>query len=213
MERRCFDCTIRSIDGDSFNVEGIASPFNKRSLNLGYEDYKVFEVMKPGAFKNAIERSDTIALFNHDPNFVLGRSSAGTLSLTETEAGLKALINTQREGAIKDLVLTPMQRGDIKGMSIGFTIDDMEIREVKEGDEVYLLREISRIGSLVDVSVVTFPAYPDTTVHTNDFQNAKNDVIKYITERQAKELVSIRLSEEADLYRQRQMNLKLKFGV
>ena len=55
------------------------------------------EVIEPGAFRAALARKDDVrALWNHDPNHVLGRSTAGTLVLTEDERGLRVLHDSQR---------------------------------------------------------------------------------------------------------------------
>lgn len=139
-------------------LKGLASPFGKESEDMGFR-----EVIQKGAFARALGKTDTIALFNHDPNFVLGRKSSNTLALREIEEGLEADIEPPDTQLVRDMVLVPVERGDIKGMSIGFTVakgGDMW-EERKDGT---VLRTIKEIDELFDVSVVTYPAYPDTTI-------------------------------------------------
>ncbi len=65
---------------------------------------------------------DVRGLFNHDPNFILGRSAAGTLSLSVDERGLRYDITAPDTQTIRDLVLAPMMRGDINQSSFAFRV-------------------------------------------------------------------------------------------
>jgi HK97 family phage prohead protease len=118
----------------------------------GYE-----EVIRPGAFRKTLLEADVRALFNHDWNYVLGRSSAGTLALEEDDRGLAYRITPSSSGIVRDLVLEPMRRGDLDASSFAF-------RAVKAPEttdaEGRTLREIQE-AELVDVSVVTFPQYAE----------------------------------------------------
>ncbi|WP_411901134.1 HK97 family phage prohead protease, partial [Salmonella enterica] len=77
------------------------------------------QIMRPRALVEV--RNDVVrALFNHDPNFILGRRSAGTLALTVDERGLRYDITAPETQTIRDLVLAPMQRGDINQSSFAF---------------------------------------------------------------------------------------------
>ena len=120
------------------------------------------EKIAPGAFKKALKSSDARALFNHDPNIILGRQSAGTLKLKEDEKGLLSEVNPPDTQYIRDVVLAPMKRGDIKEMSFGFLVKTEEWKEEKEKE--FVTRTIIEVDRLFDISPVTFPAYPDTSV-------------------------------------------------
>lgn len=169
LERRAF--TLKEIrvmadsEGDPESgpkIYGYSAVFNQLSHDLG----GFRERIRPGAFANTIRVDDVRALFNHDANYVLGRNVSGTLKLAEDEHGL--IIDTTPPNAqwAKDLVES-IKRGDIDQMSFGFrTIsDDWH----KENDEV--IRELIEV-ELYDVSIVTYPAYPQTVVHARDLLNA-----------------------------------------
>ena len=138
-------------------LAGYAALFNTASDDLG----GFTEVITPGAFKNAIPKSDIRALFNHDPNFVMGRNKAGTLTVAEDTRGLSMEVTPPDVQWVRDLLVS-VERGDIDQMSFGF-------RVAKGGDEwLYtddaVTRTITEIEELFDVAVVTYPAYPDTDV-------------------------------------------------
>ncbi len=138
-------------------LAGYAALFNTASDDLG----GFTEVITPGAFKGAIPKSDIRALFNHDPNYVLGRNKSGSLSVSEDNRGLAMEVTPPDIQWVRDLLVS-VERGDIDQMSFGF-------RVAKGGDEwVYtddaVTRTITEISELFDVAVVTYPAYPDTDV-------------------------------------------------
>ena len=145
--------TIKSDDGIKF--AGYAAVFNKLSEDLG--GFK--EKIKPGAFRGAIKNSDTRALFNHDSNYVLGRKSSGTLELKEDKKGLYTIIDPPDTQWARDLAKS-IERGDINQMSFGFLLEEDKWDEKKDG----VVRTLIRVSELADISPVTFPAYPDTSV-------------------------------------------------
>lgn len=158
IERRYIPATLaelRESGDDGPSIEGYAALFNVLSEDLG----GFREQIAPGAFSSAITTSDIRALFNHDPNYVLGRVAAGTLSVEEDGRGLK-MQNTPPDTQWARDLLVSMRRGDVNQMSFGFIVeeDDWE----KKDDIVY--RTIKKVAQLFDVSPVTYPAYPDTTV-------------------------------------------------
>jgi HK97 family phage prohead protease len=141
------------------------------------------EIVRAGAFANAIkEKQDVRSLFNHDANFVLGRTRSGTLKLAEDKTGLLSRTDPPDTQLVRDLVLEPIRRGDVSQMSFAFiprrndktviteedgvTIIDrggerLTIR--MEGDRQIEEREILDVN-LYDVSPVTYPAYEATDV-------------------------------------------------
>ncbi len=170
--------------GPPLKIVGHASVFNRWATLVDDRHFRWREVIRPGAFKNAIkERQDVRALFNHDPNFVLGRTKSGTLVLSEDARGLLSETIPPDTQTVRDLVIAPMERGDVDGMSFAFSIrraatvtiterDDgsvvtdsggERITQRFEGDRLIEDREVLD-ADLYDVSPVTYPAYDGTSV-------------------------------------------------
>jgi HK97 family phage prohead protease len=142
-------------DGAPPVIDGHAAVFDQLSEDLG----GFREIIKPGSFLLALAASDVRALWNHNPDFVLGRQSSGTVTVVEDDRGLGTSINPPDTQLIRDMVLTPMRRGDVNQASFGFWIDKDEWSTMPDGT---LLRTIIAFRELFDVSPVTFPAYPQT---------------------------------------------------
>lgn len=132
--------------------------FGQRSDKLGF----FYEYIDKDAFNEA-DTSDVVALFNHDNNYVLGRSSSGTLRFNIQNDGVYYEIDSPQTQTIRDLVLAPMKRGDIKGSSFAFSIaEGGDEWEYNKAADVYT-RYIKKIDRLYDLSPVTTPAYPQST--------------------------------------------------
>ena len=114
------------------------------------------ERIAPGAFIRSLESGrDVLALADHDPKSVLGRTSSGTLALSEDSHGLAFTLTLPDTTAGRDLAALAA-RGDLGGMSFGF----VPVDEVWAGDT----RELREV-ELHEVSVVqSWPAYPQTSV-------------------------------------------------
>jgi HK97 family phage prohead protease len=146
-------------EGDETRLIGYAAKFNKLSVDMGFWE-PCYEKIAPGAFTDAIKDGDTRALKNHDPNLILGRSTSGTLQLTENKIGLKFNIDIPNTTTGKD-TLEEVRRGDITGCSFAFTVASETWENQEDGS---ILRTINKVDKLFDVGPVTYPAYPDTTV-------------------------------------------------
>ena len=154
---------IADSDGGGATIEGHAAVFDSWSETLG-GIFPFKEIVRKGAFNESIGKDDIRALFNHDPNYVLGRNRAGTLELVEDDIGLRVKITPPDTSWAKD-ILTSIRRGDITQMSIGFIVEDDQW-STKDGMDV---REIRKV-QLFDVSPVTFPAYTATDVGVRAMQ-------------------------------------------
>lgn len=155
IERRAYSLTdITTESGDAVpQIRGHAAVFGQLSDDLG----GFREQVAAGAFHKTIAEADIRALFNHNPDYVLGRTRSGTLSLVEDTAGLAVSITPPDTTYARDL-LTSMQRGDVDQMSFGFrTVRDNWAQDTS-GQTIRTLLEVR----LYDVSLVTFPAYPQT---------------------------------------------------
>jgi len=142
-------------DGDNGPViVGYAAVFDQWSEDLG----GFVERVRPGAFAGALQ-GDVRALWNHDRNMVLGRTVAGTLTLTEDEIGLRYEIQPPDSTWGRDAVVA-IRRGDVSQSSFGFqTLRD----EWRQAGSDRVERDLLEVN-LFDVSPVTFPAYPQATV-------------------------------------------------
>lgn len=145
---------VRAEADQAARIVGHAAVFNSLSEDLG----GFREQIAPGAFAKAIG-GDVRALFNHDPNWVLGRSIAKTLTMAEDARGLAVEILPPDTEQGRQ-VLASVRRGDVSGMSFGFTTLADEWRKQTDGSWVRTLKDLT----LFDVSPVTFPAYRQTDV-------------------------------------------------
>lgn len=149
-----------SVDGEGRTVTGYAALFNSPSEQM----WNFREQIAAGAF-DATDMSDVRALFNHDPNMLLARTSSGTLSLEVDSRGLKYSFELPDTQAGRDLGEL-LRRGDVSQSSFGFTIAEDEWQEKRNdaGEVEETTRVIKKVSRLYDVSPVTYPAYPDTSV-------------------------------------------------
>lgn len=161
LERRAFateGLKIETRDDGKARLVGHAAVFNSLSEDLG----GFREQILPGAFAEAISGDDVRALFNHDPNFVLGRNRSKTLTLAEDARGLLIEIVLPETQTVRDLVVAPIERGDVSQMSFAFSVRPGGQDWAKD-DEGRVVRTLKRVR-LYDVSPVVYPAYPETDV-------------------------------------------------
>ncbi|ATG18038.1 HK97 family phage prohead protease [Providencia alcalifaciens] len=191
QETRCYIGEVRAEsrdEGSASHIIGLGSVFDSRSeLMCGFK-----EIIKPGAFDDVLN-DDVRGLFNHDPNYILGRTAAGTLSLSVNERGLVYDITVPDTQTIRDLVLAPMQRGDINQSSFSFRVA-RDGEDWYQDDDGVIIREIHRFSRLFDVSPVTYPAYQEAGAairSMNAWKEARDsgDLQKAINQKLARERV------------------------
>ena len=170
IERRTFtvqDVEARQTEDGTMRLRGYAAVFNDASVPLPFK-----ETIAPGAFRKTLsETPDVRLLINHE-GLPLARTKNGTLTLSEDERGLfmDAEIADTTEG--RDLYKL-VERGDVDQMSFAFRV----IRQKwNEDRSVRTLTEVSLADG--DVSVVTYPAYPTTTVEAREALKNAMDAIK-----------------------------------
>ena len=167
---------------ESRRVEGKPIIFGVRSVNLTpwSESREVYEVLEPGCIsQDLISRSDIILNINHSNMVtdVLGRcnNGKGTLEVSLRENFVEAACDLPKTNTAND-TLELIKRGDITGMSFAFSDDYQDSEngvsyertsEIHDGKEVWL-RHVKRITGLYDVSIVTHPAYEQTSVGTRE---------------------------------------------
>lgn len=177
-EIRTFSADLRLInEGGEARIEGYSAVYDVISEDLG----GFREVIEPGFFDQALE-DDTRALFNHDENYVLGRRRAGTLALNSDPHGLRSVIRPPKTQWAGDL-LESMRRGDIDQQSFAFSVRKGGDSWEKRPDGT-ILRRLKAGGAerLFDVSIVTYPAYPQTSAAVRSMveamrgQNNRQDI-------------------------------------
>lgn len=147
---------LRAADDQPNRIIGYAAVFNSDSEDLG--GFK--ERIVPGAFKRTLASGhDVLALVGHERNLILGRIKNGTLTLKEDDHGLQVSIDLPDTSYARDL-RESVARGDISGMSFGFSVPEDGAKMFREGDAI--VRELLAV-TLVEVSIVTMPAYHAAT--------------------------------------------------
>lgn len=152
IERRA---VADQLESSGNQLVGYASVYNSLSEDLG----KFFERIAPSAFEKTLStKSDVRALINHDSNLVLGRTSNGTLRLSTDDRGLRVEIDPPDTSYFRDLKEL-IKRGDVNQMSIGFFVK-AEDWAVENSVRVRTVTDVE----LLEVSIVTIPAYADTSI-------------------------------------------------
>ena len=181
---------LRIENAESREVVGYGSVFNSLSENLGGFRERIDE----RAFDDVLE-NDVRALFNHDSNYILGRTTANTLKLSVDEKGLRYSVNIPATSYGDDLMVS-LDRGDITQNSFGFIVEEDDWTQDEEGNTIRTIKKVSR---LLDVSLVTYPAYPSATI-------AKRGFLEYRTELEKKE----NIKEEKDLIKRNLLEKKIE---
>ena len=133
-------------------LAGYAAVFNQETRITD-----IRETIKKGAFRGSLANRDIVALVDHDPRRLLARTKSGTLRLQEDEKGLRFELDVPDTQEGRD-ILTLAERGDLGGMSFGFTVP-------KGGDRWQGQKRELRAVTLHEISVVhAWPAYEGTTV-------------------------------------------------
>jgi HK97 family phage prohead protease len=165
---------VRAAGDDSLVIEGYAANFDTET-DLGY----FRETIARGAFDDVLE-DDVRLLLNHE-GAPMARTTNGTLELSVDENGLKyraALADTQDGRDLYKLI----KRGDISQSSFAFTITDEKWSEDRS------TRTVQRMGKLLDVSPVTYPAYATTTVSARNMATAKEEAQEVKPEQETPEV-------------------------
>lgn len=152
LERRyqAIDDIETRTEGNQFRFVGHVAKFDRWSEDLG----GFRERLRAGVFAKTVKEADIRFLFNHDPNFVLGRNRSKTAHIEEDSIGLFVDGLAPDTQWARDLHET-VSRGDVNQGSFGF-------RKIKDEWNARRTERDLVEASLFDVSLVTFPAYQDT---------------------------------------------------
>lgn len=143
-------------------IEGYAVVWDSPSEVIGGDATGFVEIVKRGAFKNSLRERDTLALHSHNQDVVLGRVSSRTLTLSEDERGLRFRVELPDSQLVDGMVVQPVTRRDIRGMSFGFNVrangEKWSMR--RDGRDVRELTDLT----IYEISTTGMPAYPATSV-------------------------------------------------
>lgn len=145
------------VESDEMKVSGYALRFNSLSNDLG----GFVEEISPEALENC-DMSDVRLLINHDPSYVLGRTTSETLTLTVDEIGLRFDAVLPNTSYAKDLYEN-IRLQNVNQCSFGFILNE-DGDSFEKRDDGLFKRTLNSIRSLFDVSIVTYPAYNSSDV-------------------------------------------------
>lgn len=198
LERRSYTFEIRAEkdqERDQAIIVGRPIVYNQRT-DLGYFD----EIIARGALDNA-NLKDVRFLVNHDISKIpLARSRKNnensTMQLTVDKDGLaiRVVLDVENNAEARALY-SAVQRGDISGMSFMFSINAEDWDDL---DGEHPTRTIKEIGTVVEVSAVTFPAYEQTEISTRSreaLDNARRALDNAHNERDALDSAALELAK------------------
>ena len=173
LERRSYDFEVMAEENEQGNIITGRPIVYDSQTNIGG---MFTEVIERGALDNA-DLTDVRFLVNHDISKIpLARSrrnngnSTMQLSADEFGLGIRVQLDTENNSEARNLY-SAVQRGDISGMSFMFSVDSEEWTEL---EEELPTRHIKKIGSVVEVSAVTFPAYESTEIYARSKEALDN---------------------------------------
>ena len=170
----------READGQMI-VEGYATTFNQPYELYSFDDYVVREQVAPTAFDNADMR-DVIMQYDHEGR-VFARKSNRTLELMVDAHGLKIRANLGGTEIGRQL-FEEIKGGYTNKMSFGFTVDSQEPLITEADGVTDVLRTITGIKKLYDVSAVSLPANNATEISARSYCDG---VIAELTEERRKQ--------------------------
>ena len=193
---------IRSADDGGMFVEGYATTYNQPYQLWRDKDMTVNEQVDPHAFDET-DMTDVIMQYDHEGR-VFARIANGTLELTSDEHGLKVVANLGGT-AIGRQLYEEIQGGYTNKMSFGFTVTGEKKKTTKDADgHVTILRTITRIGKLYDVSAVSLPANDATEISSRTIGDGL--IAEAMKEVQAEEERQRRIGEIRKILNQEDVN-------
>jgi HK97 family phage prohead protease len=152
---RIEDVRVSTSDDGSHSVSGYAIVFNSPSVDLG----GFTEIVAPTSLtRTLVDNPDILCLRDHKPELLLGRTKAGSLTLSVDEKGLRFTCSLPATSTGNDLAAN-LQRGDIDSCSFGMSVRDDKWVSDEKGNVIRTLLDID----LFEISVVSFPAYEATS--------------------------------------------------
>lgn len=178
-------------------IKGVSPPFNSKSEDLG----GFREIFAPTAFDKVVGRHrndprggvDVVALFDHAGQ-PIGRTTNDTLKLSISDRGLNYSIDPPDTTLGRD-ILTLVRRRDLFGASFAFSLPASGGESWTQDGDGTATRTILEVANLWDVSVVTRPAYPQSSAALRSLQAWREE---QLTAHEVEQLVEKQADEEAD---------------
>lgn len=154
-------------------LSGYAATYNSESGDLG----GFTEIIAPGAFRSVLQsKPDVVLNFNHDNHYILGRTGAGTLRLSEDDKGLRFEADLADTALIRDMIISPMERGELNSMSFAFRVNK-DGQAWSQDSSGLRKRTINTFSELADCSVVARPAYGATSVALRSASEVLEEIV------------------------------------
>lgn len=172
-EYRRMEIRAKEVDDqtkEECKVDGYASTFNEPYELWTFDGYTVREQIDTHAFDEC-DMSDVIMQYDHQGR-VFARNSNGTLQIKTDEHGL--YMEADLSGTeIGRQLFEEIKGGYTTKMSFGFTVDEdkREITENAADGTVDVLRTITKIRKLYDVSAVSLPANDGTEISARSYSD------------------------------------------
>lgn len=200
LERREYTFEVRAEQDEEQGaiITGRPIVYNSRT-DLGWFD----EIIEAGALDKA-DLTDVRFLVNHDTSRIpLARSRRNngnsTMMLTVDSEGMEIKVNLDTENNSEARALySAVERNDITGMSFMFSVRDEKWEDV---DSEHPTRRITQIGTVVEVSAVTFPAYQSTEIYARSKEAVETalNTLESVRQQRAKSLESDTKCDELEL--------------
>lgn len=156
---------VRTNEANEYLLEGYINKFNTRSQFMGF-----YEEVDKHAFDRTLADGHTImALYNHDPDKVLGSTKSGSLSLSVDEVGLRFSLKVNPNVSYANDVYELVKTGDIDGCSFGFYTNEDEWRILEDGSELRILKDVH----LIEVTITPYPAYLSSEASCRSYDEFK----------------------------------------
>ena len=142
-------------------IKGYAATYDSKTLLFKGDGYEYYEVIRKGFFDDVLQ-DDVVCLFNHESEQILGRTTAGTLTIGTDDIGLwyECKLDTRNTNHLN--ISISLERGDVNKSSFAFNVSEkIETSETSENMNIYTC-ELVKCSRLYDVSPVVWPAYQET---------------------------------------------------
>lgn len=187
----------------NYIVEGYATTFGDTYELYRDGNYIVKETVDRDAFRNT-DMSDVVFQINHEGR-VYARTRNGSIQLDMDEHGLHHRTDLGLTSSSRS-VYEDVDAGLYDRMSFAFTVTKDRYTEEEQGNgDIVLTRTILEVGKLYDISVVDFPANPNTAISARTKELCDGEIKKFEAERlhaqeikEKREAILARLTQEVD---------------